>query len=134
ELELARIDLDRAGLVGNHDLSGDVVAQRAIEHVLECGKPLAEIDHGRGEHLPTRKREQLPRETFAAAGRVHDHIDETPMLFRGQIAPQALGLPLTIISRLLKSWATPPVRCPIASSRWACRNAPSAASRRSASS
>ncbi len=43
-------------------------------------------------------------------------------------------LPLTIISRLLKSWATPPVNWPIACSCCAWRSAPSAISRRSASS
>ena len=90
EFELARIDLDRAALVRNRDFCGDVVAQRAREHVLEFGEPLAEIDHRGGEHLSARKCEQLPRETFAPASRVHDHVDDPTVLFRGQIAAQAL--------------------------------------------
>src|SRR5580704_412340 len=43
-------------------------------------------------------------------------------------------LPLTIIKRLLKSWATPPVSWPMAWSCCAWCSAPSAISRRSASS
>jgi hypothetical protein len=90
ELELARVDLDRAASVGNHDLDGDIVAERAAEHVLELGKLLAEIDDGGGKHLPAREREQLTGETFAAIGRVLNHVEKTRMPFRGQIAPQPL--------------------------------------------
>ena len=45
------------------------------------------------------------------------------VLLRSDRAAGAAALPLTTISRLLKSCATPPVIWPIASSRWACRNA-----------
>src|SRR5262249_48343804 len=90
ELELARVDLDGTALVGNRDLDGDIVAERAAEHILELGKPPAEIDDSGGEHLSAREREQLTGETFAAIGRVRDHVEKTRVLFRRQIAPQPL--------------------------------------------
>ncbi len=37
--------------------------------------------------------------------------------------------PEIAVSKLLKSWATPPVSCPIASIFWACRSADCACSR-----
>ncbi len=77
-------------MVGNHDLDGDIVAERAAEHVLELGKPLGQIDHGGSEHLPAREREQLTREALAAIGRVRDHVEQTRVFFRAQIAPQPL--------------------------------------------
>ena len=77
-------------LLRNRDLDGDVAAQRPVEHLLELGKPLREIDHRRGEHLPARECEQLAGEAFAARGRVRDHVEQPRMLFVGQVAPQAL--------------------------------------------
>ena len=88
QLELARINLDRAA-PGNRHFGGDIAAQRSIEHVLELGEMLGEIDHRRRKRLPPRKGEQLARQIFAAIGCVRDHIEQAGMLLPGQIAPQA---------------------------------------------
>ena len=52
----------------------------------------------------------------------------------GEFAPQTLHAAADDHQKIVEVVATPPVNCPIASRRWACRNAASAASRRSASS
>src|SRR5262249_40965924 len=82
ELELTRVDLDGTAVVGNRDVDGDIVAERATEHILKLGKPLAEVDDSGGEHLPAREPEELTGEAFAAIGRVRDHVEKTRVLFR----------------------------------------------------
>ena len=53
-------------------------------------QPLGEIDHGGGERLPARERQQLAGEAFAAIGGVRDHLEQVDVLIPGELAPQTL--------------------------------------------
>ena len=88
QLELAGVDLDRAGPPRHAEPDVDVAAQRAAEHVLDLRQPLGEIDHAGLMHLPPREREQLPGQAFAARRRIGDGVEQLDLLIAADVAAQ----------------------------------------------
>ena len=69
----------------------DVVAQRAVEHVVERRELLREIHH-LGVSICRRENASNCRVRLSPRlGRVHDHVEQAPVFLRSQVAPQALG-------------------------------------------
>ncbi len=82
------------------------------------------------EGLAAGEGEELARQAGGPVHRVRDRADVAHATFLRQVRSfQEVGGRLITVSRLLKSWATPPVSCPTASNFCAWRSASSARSR-----
>ena len=127
-LDLERID-QRVPQAARHDrLDLDPVAERAPQHVVQAAHEAAEIDDLRRQRLAPAEGQQLRGELRSRARRRPAHCAGAapPSRYRRRRRTSSCRLPPITCSRLLKSWATPPVSLPIASIFWASRSASSA--------
>jgi hypothetical protein len=96
-------------------LEVDVLADGAPQQRQHALHDLAKRKPLRPERLPASESEKLLGEMRAALGRLKSAGGEAPLVRVGQLLGQHSVLPITTVSRLLKSCATPPVSWPTAS-------------------
>ena len=115
EFELGPVDLDRPQVIGEFGLHLHIAAERAVQQFSHAIEQPVQIDRFGLERLAPRECEQLPAQRGAPLGCLAHLIDDA-LLPAGVFRPlQKAQPPDMTMSRLLKSWATPPVSCPIAS-------------------
>ena len=121
-LHLARIDLDLPQPGAADDLEIDVLAERPPEEIRHAADQLVDVGQPGIERLAPREGQQPLRQhrrALRAAGGIGDRARK-PLARRFRprtcrLRSAISRLPLMMVSRLLKSCATPPVSWPIAS-------------------
>ena len=131
--ELVGIGLDPPQAGGEHGLDLDRLAERAVEQFRHAGDQLVDVDRACGSS--GWRREKASRRWVSVAARsAPTRALPSARTIRGSPASPtwrraASTLPVMTVSRLLKSWAMPPVSWPTASIFCDWRSASSACSR-----
>ena len=121
--ELAGIDHGRPGVALQHRFDLDLLADRGLEQLRGLDDQRIHVGRLRLQRLLAGEGEQMPRQLGALLSRLVDHFGDGDGLESCASDAARMSMePMMTVSMLLKSWAMPPVRWPIASIFCACRS------------